>query len=283
PGYERLCCLRLHSAAGSQLPNNLRLLGSKAPERGEAGIPVVESQFQPKPTSIRRRNGHLPRRSLRQRPRHKKVLDCLISLPSKYPNQSHVFLCGNHDLAFAAFLGVLPAPKGDDSWRFRETWREYEESEDREGWYLGDGFEDMHLQGRRWGGKIKVRFNTAKGTEYKGSMYDAAPTFESYGVFLMGLLIDRSACGPGKREKCCRTTEVTQGWRRESSRGGRSVWDIPEELTSAPTVVASGHHGKLAIEGLRLVIDEGGGYEHKPIAAIVLSSMKIVRDADFVK
>ncbi|GAB2229582.1 hypothetical protein Droror1_Dr00013829 [Drosera rotundifolia] len=115
-------------------------------------------------------------------PDTKKVLDFLISLPSKFPNQSHVFLCGNHDLAFAAFLGVLPAPKGDGSWWFRETWREYEQSEDREGWYVGDGFEDMHLQGRRWGGSIRVMFNTAKGTEYKGSIYDAAPTFESYGV-----------------------------------------------------------------------------------------------------
>lgn len=40
----------------------------------------------------------------------------------------------------------------------------------------------MHLQGRRWGGTIKAKFNAAKGTEYKGSIYDAGPTFESYGV-----------------------------------------------------------------------------------------------------
>ncbi|KAM6592908.1 hypothetical protein CsatA_000611 [Cannabis sativa] len=40
----------------------------------------------------------------------------------------------------------------------------------------------MHLQGRRWSGKIKAKFNVAKGMDYKGSIYDAAPTFESYGV-----------------------------------------------------------------------------------------------------
>lgn len=44
--------------------------------------------------------------------------------------------------------------------------------------------------------------------------------------------------------------------------------------------MVSGHHAKLHIEGLRLVIDEGGGYAHKPVAAIVLPLMKIVRDID---
>jgi hypothetical protein len=44
--------------------------------------------------------------------------------------------------------------------------------------------------------------------------------------------------------------------------------------------VVSGHHGKLHVEGLRLIIDESGGVEEKPMAAIVLPSMKIVRDTD---
>ncbi|MBA0693040.1 hypothetical protein Goari_010553 [Gossypium aridum] len=60
--------------------------------------------------------------------------------------------------------------------------------------------------------------------------------------------------------------------------GRKNVWDIPEELTE--TVVVGGHHGKLHIEGLRLIIDEGGGLEGNPLAAIVLPSMKIVRDTD---
>lgn len=44
--------------------------------------------------------------------------------------------------------------------------------------------------------------------------------------------------------------------------------------------MVSGHHGKLHMDGLRLIIDEGGGYEEKPIAAIVLPSKTIVRDTD---
>lgn len=113
-------------------------------------------------------------------PNTREVIDFLISLPTKYPNQKHVFLSGNHDLGFAAFVGVLPEPGGGLG--FKEGWKQYEQNEEREGWFKGDGYEKMHLQGRRWGGKITVKFNAAKGIEYKGSIYDAAPTFESYGV-----------------------------------------------------------------------------------------------------
>lgn len=44
--------------------------------------------------------------------------------------------------------------------------------------------------------------------------------------------------------------------------------------------MVSGHHGKLHIEGLRLIIDEGGGLEQNPVAAVVLPSMQVVRDTD---
>lgn len=47
--------------------------------------------------------------------------------------------------------------------------------------------------------------------------------------------------------------------------------------------MVSGHHAKLHVEGLRLVIDEGGGFEAKPIAAIILPSMKIIRDTDVLE
>nr|DAD48628.1 TPA_asm: hypothetical protein HUJ06_018565 [Nelumbo nucifera] len=113
-------------------------------------------------------------------PDTRKVIDFLISLPSRYPNQTHVFLCGNHDLAFAAFVGLLPPPP--DGSPFSGTWKEFDQNEEREGWYKGPGYESMHLQGRRWAGSIKDRSNHAKGMEYKGSIYDAGPTFESYGV-----------------------------------------------------------------------------------------------------
>ncbi|MFS7962348.1 putative calcineurin-like phosphoesterase domain, ApaH type, metallo-dependent phosphatase [Helianthus anomalus] len=113
-------------------------------------------------------------------PDTRKVLDFLIDLPSKYPNQSHVFLAGNHDFAFTAFVGAIPPPP--DGSEFRDTWAEFEASEEREGWYKGYGYQNMHLQGRRWAGKITVRFNAVKGTEYQGSIYDAGTTFQSYGL-----------------------------------------------------------------------------------------------------
>lgn len=51
-------------------------------------------------------------------------------------------------------------------------------------------------------------------------------------------------------------------------------------MADSSTIVVSGHHGKLHIEGRRLIIDEGGGLEHNPVAAVVLPSMTIVRDTD---
>jgi hypothetical protein len=93
-----------------------------------------------------------------------------------------VFLCGNHDLAFAAFVGALP-PRPDGSTQWSDTWEEYAQNEVREGWYRGEGYSEMHVQGRRWGGSVGTdRYNSKKGMAYKGSIYDSAPTFKSYGV-----------------------------------------------------------------------------------------------------
>jgi hypothetical protein len=80
-------------------------------------------------------------------PDTKGVLDFLISLPQRYPQQRHVFLCGNHDFAFAAFLGVLPAPPSGDT-DYRSTWEKYQQYADREGWWSGPGQEEIHLQVR---------------------------------------------------------------------------------------------------------------------------------------
>lgn len=38
--------------------------------------------------------------------------------------------------------------------------------------------------------------------------------------------------------------------------------------------------GSFTLKALGLIIDEGGGYENKAVAAVVLPSMKIVRDTD---
>ncbi|KAL3754117.1 tyrosine-protein phosphatase RLPH2 [Eucalyptus grandis] len=252
-------------------------------------------------------------------PDTRRVIDFFLSLPSAYPGQTHVFLAGNHDFAFAAFVGAVPG----DAASFREGWKVYESYEESEGWYRGEGFENMHLQGRRWAGKIKARFNEAKGTEYKGSIFDAAPTFESYGVahgsadlikavpeehkkFLANMVLvheeDDVCITTPEGTKHCRLIAVHAGlegkdvgeqlrslkakdtWmaKIEAIAGRKNVWDIPEELIEPPTIVVSGHHGKLHIQGLRLIIDEGGGYPDKPVAAVVLPSLKIIRDTDIL-
>ncbi|CAN6719766.1 unnamed protein product [Malus baccata var. baccata] len=226
-------------------------------------------------------------------PDTRKVIDFLISLPTRYPNQKHFFLSGNHDLAFAAFVGVLPPPP--DGSEFSEVWKEYADKN--------------ALAGQEWGGKIKAKFNAAKGTVYKGSIYDAGPTFESYGVphgsadlvkavpnkhkkFLSNM--DNVCIETADRIKHCRLIVVHAGLEKdkdvkqqlaflkakdtrvlkiEALSGRKNVWDIPKELTEKPTIVVSDHHAKLNIEGLRLTIDEGGGMAERPVAAVVLPSM----------
>ncbi|KAL5976397.1 hypothetical protein ACLOJK_020728 [Asimina triloba] len=285
------------------------------------------------------------------------VLDFLISLPARYPRQSHVFLCGNHDFAFAAFVGALPPPP--DGSPFSATWEEYLENEEREGWFKGDGYEQMHVQGRRWGGKIKVKYNEKKKTEYKGSIYDAGPTFESYGVPHGSAELSKAVTEEHKKflaslvwvheeenvwiettegRSCCKLIAVHAGLvrgipvddqlkllkARDTSvpkvaalSGRHDVWEIPEshkelplyyslspgqilvhsvkfhstssgkglasdELSGKATIVVSGHHGKLHIDGLRLIIDESGGLEHLPVAAVILPQVKIIRDVDAI-
>ncbi|KAJ0973436.1 hypothetical protein J5N97_021395 [Dioscorea zingiberensis] len=253
-------------------------------------------------------------------PNVREVVDFLISLPARYPAQTHVFLCGNHDLAFSAFIGALPAPP--DGSPFSATWGEYECNEEREGWFKGSGYEEMHLQGRRWGGLIKEKWNSKKGMEYKGSIYDSSPTFHSYGVphgspelsrvvpaehkkFLANLVWvheeDNVWIDTADGMISCKLIAVHAGLEKSKNvdvqlqllrdrdtsvpkvaalSGRHDVWEIPQELTKKPTIVVSGHHGELCIEGLRLVIDEGGGMQDLPIAAIVLPSMTIIRDTD---
>nr|GEU39894.1 mediator of RNA polymerase II transcription subunit 32 [Tanacetum cinerariifolium] len=50
---------------------------------------------------------------------------------------------------------------------------------------------------------------------------------------------------------------------------------IRKELAKNETILVSGHHEKLHIEGLRFIIDEGHGLEINTLATIVLPSMKI--------
>uniref|UniRef100_M8AQJ2 Uncharacterized protein n=1 Tax=Aegilops tauschii TaxID=37682 RepID=M8AQJ2_AEGTA len=62
--------------------------------------------------------------------------------------------------------------------------------------------------------------------------------------------------------------------------GRQDVWSIPQDLAGKQTIVVSGHHGKLHVDGLRFIIDEGGGYSDKPIAAVVFPSKEVIRSTE---
>ncbi|KAG0525658.1 hypothetical protein BDA96_06G075400 [Sorghum bicolor] len=253
-------------------------------------------------------------------PDTRRVLDFLLALPTRHPAQRHVFLCGNHDLAFAAFVGALPPPP--DGSPFSATWDEYIHYEEHEGWFRGPGYEGMHVQGRRWGGVIKERWNPKKGLPYKGSIYDAQPTFESYGVahgspelakavpvehkrFLHDLVWiheeENVPIDTDEGQIICNLIAVHAGLERtidlneqlrvlrtrdtrvpkvQMLSGRQDVWNTPKDLAGKQTIIVSGHHGKLHIDGLRFIIDEGGGYEDKPIAAIVFPSKTLIRSTE---
>ncbi|PWA97676.1 hypothetical protein CTI12_AA026970 [Artemisia annua] len=248
-------------------------------------------------------------------PHTRDVLDFLISLPSKHPKQSHVFLAGNHDFAFAAFVGALPPPpKGAE---FCATWDQYKSLEEPEGWYKGDGYENMHVQGRRWGGLYKELWHPNN-----SSIYTSRSTFTSYGFphgspdFIKAFPIEHKkflanmawiheeedvCINTAQGTKHCKLIAVHAGLEKDKDveeqmitlrarntefpslkaiSGRTSVLEMPEELAKHETILVSGHHGKLHIEGLRLIIDEGDGLERNPLAAIVLPSMRIIRDTD---
>ena len=49
---------------------------------------------------------------------HLEALSFIVDLPTRYPQMKVHVLAGNHDLAFATFLGLLPIARGDvpDGW-----------------------------------------------------------------------------------------------------------------------------------------------------------------------
>ena len=103
-------------------------------------------------------------------PDSKGVLDFLCALRAMHPEQTHVFLAGNHDFAMAAFLGlqgVLPPQVADAMCASYVPWRPKEGK-----LYAGPGAEQgMHLQGRRWAVDL--------GWGSRG-IYNSESTFSSY-------------------------------------------------------------------------------------------------------
>jgi hypothetical protein len=241
-------------------------------------------------------------------PNTRGVLDWLIRLRDSRPPGSTIFLAGNHDFSFAAFLGCLPVDGVPDP-TFLESTRNPK-------WTSGlfmhavDG--GMHYQGRRWGGS---------------AIYNAQETFESYGVpwdpaatvaardallravpdahreFLRalswvhdqnldyaphrlicvhaGLRGDVSAEAQLAALKAKDLAADVLNERGDVARfaafmGRAAVLPSPPDLGDA--YVVSGHHGFHKIAGNRVIIDASGGEPsmRDPIQAFILPDRTVV-------
>lgn len=220
-----------------------------------------------------------------------------------------VCLLGNHEFCLLGFLGLLPRPEADPDFTFRETWdrddstvgrneRDRWWGDDEEDW---DVVEDMHLQGRRWGG------------DYYERSYGSNATFASYGVehgdreglleampeehleflqecpwvhveehpILGRLIFVHAGLQADGSENCeeqlyrlqCRDARDPHP---EALFGRDSVLHTPPQLARRGTTVISGHHGRVLMRTHRLVVDSCSGDERNPLAALVLPDMLLV-------
>jgi hypothetical protein len=171
----------------------------------------------------------------------------------------------------------------------------------------------MHLQGRRWGAVRGAGAGAGAGT---ANAFESHPTFASYGVApgdLSGLLAAMPAAHmrvlaslelvveaegvtdhenpqvrrlvavhaglesdrpSGPQVAALRTRRVDRQW-MEALHGRSSV--LPLGDLPADTLLASGHHGVLKLEGRRLVVDACAGHADRPLAAVVLPERRVVR------
>ena len=96
-------------------------------------------------------------------PNTREVLDWLLELEASRKPGRTIFLAGNHDFAFGCFLKCLDhAPDFDLDATKNPAWTK--------GFWAAPVEGGMHYQGRRWGG------------DGESDIYDARPTFASYGV-----------------------------------------------------------------------------------------------------
>lgn len=238
-------------------------------------------------------------------------------LPRQHPGQHHHFLCGNHDFALAAFLGLLGEPGADLS----ATWRAPGEAAAKmadERLYAGPGLEAMHLQGARYA--------------VEGGVFNSAPTFASYGApfgdraallaampaahqdFLRGLdWISEISSEVGEvvsvhagledqpEAEMLRTVAALRAKDAallalpfiEPLCGRANVERMPSAMVPAahrapqrypdpPLFLVSGHHGFLRMNGRRIVLDMGAGRDDADLAALVLQ-MKGARETKEVR
>jgi len=232
------------------------------------------------------------------------TLDWLISLKATRPRT--YFIAGNHDFAFAAFLGVLPSPAG---FSFRSTWENDQPKKkyEKPGWWTGHSGEEesMHLQARRWGGDFPE-------VGWGDSLMSAASTFQSYGcthgdrtallaavpeehkTFLRQLpWLHREEVGGHKalfvhagleraedletQMEILRERDITVKYLEQLS-GRKNVLLPPQGLCDEGVTVISGHHGFIAHGEYRVVLDSSGGREARPLSVMLWPQLLVMSD-----
>ncbi|GBG24588.1 Serine/threonine-protein phosphatase PP2A catalytic subunit [Hondaea fermentalgiana] len=239
------------------------------------------------------------------------VIEWMTKLQERHPEQKHIWLCGNHDFALSAFLGLLDLRTTPTDMAFDPNAREaFMAKLPGENMYKGPGHETMHLQGVRYAAEPK-------------SVYESHATFASYGVpygdregllkamptshqeFLRNLeWIAEIGSGVGHviavhagLEECTGEAELGQviEWLRERNEAvasqpfieplsGRSnVERMPSSLRpyfpdreyaqpiNPPYFLISGHHGFVRVAGRRIVLDMCGGKAERDLAAMIIS------------
>ena len=247
-------------------------------------------------------------------PNTKETLDWIINLKNIHKKQKYFYLAGNHDFAFAAFLGVLPNGSEEN---LRATWEKVNLNEIRSGeektWWKGIGYENMHIQGRRWGGVF------LKGKNNVDSLYHSKKTFESYGVefkenverdFLLSavpqshkqFLRDMQWVFDGKLANGQRVIAVHAGLRfdqpfedqismlkerncsisRVSQLCDRDVVRLmPPELKDQENIIlVSGHFFEILEDQNRFIIDSCGGFDHTKLSCLILPDRSIISSDD---
>jgi predicted NAD-dependent protein-ADP-ribosyltransferase YbiA (DUF1768 family) len=252
-------------------------------------------------------------------PHSKETLDWLIHIKASRKSEENsggtFFICGNHDFAFASFLGILP-----DTGATKEDLKKSGDYEASMSYFMPpeNNFETcsgggMHYQGRRWGASWT---------------YDADATFASYGAgpfdssdesyvrlceavpkehkeFLQNLdwVLDMEvAFEPGRlvcvhaglehgvpaqlqidalKTRDYRNLSLYEGThntdRIEALSGRNNVRALHPDLKKT-AILVSGHHSKCEIIGDRIIMDMCGGNpsRSKPLSAILLPSREIV-------
>lgn len=242
----------------------------------------------------------------------RELLSWLVTVQRERARRGRRTICliGNHEFCLLAFLGLLPKPQASPPFLFRQTWDSNDSlvsRNERERWWGNDEdgnvLDDVHLQGRRWGGSC-----------YEKS-YGSIATFAAYNVergdreglrrsmpeehldFLKrcpwvhieesallgrcvfvhaGLEADGSSdCGEQLTRLKDRDARHPQP---EALFGRDGVLHTPPQLARCGTTVVSGHHGRVLLRTHRLVLDSCCGDERNPLAAMILPEMLMVQN-----